>query len=145
MTNHLRLLCHVQSCWAAQCMFDYTTLYGFALMCVFVPTFDFYIPQLRVSGITRQPCCYICISHWSAESISPDKNRSLTADNKKGLSRTKSFAPTAKNLVKWSAPTNPAAASFKHLPHKRVSKDSLLSESPRSSATGALTFAADHV
>ena len=75
---------------------------------------------------------------WGAENTSFDKRRSLAADATKRMSRTKSLAPLAasKNLVKWSSPAEPQAATRKLPPIKRVSRESNFSESPRSSATG---------
>ncbi|KAL0042160.1 hypothetical protein WJX77_004929 [Trebouxia sp. C0004] len=74
----------------------------------------------------------------SSKNTSPDKRRSLPADARKGLSRTKSLAPTAasKNLVQWSSSAEPQAPTRKLPPITRVSRESILSESPRSSAAG---------
>ncbi|KAL0041495.1 hypothetical protein WJX79_005335 [Trebouxia sp. C0005] len=74
----------------------------------------------------------------SSKNTSPDKRRSLAADARKGMSRTKSLAPLAasKNLVTWSSPAEPQALTKKLPPIKRVSRESNISDSPRSSATG---------
>ena len=60
------------------------------------------------------------------------------------MSRTKSLAPLAasKNLVTWSSPAEPQALTKKLPPIKRVSRESNISDSPRSSATGDMGLVA---